>query len=239
MLLLSAVLILPIASAQAARRAKPPKRSDIAAARALVAAQTGFFAAGLATRREATSDVNAFIGHVKAQCPNALPATLLDGGGPKRNVYTQLFTEASYDAGLAALTAEGDAIASEARALDRIHFSKRAVTRDVRNLARSQRASIALAPSDVCADIAAAAAGGFAMVPPGTTQFVSRVLNALAQPAPSFNTLLADIRPYVVSRQDVAAIKRMRALGVRYTDFIAGLGIDAGGKLADALGASS
>ena len=239
LLVLAGVLIIPITSAQAAARAKPPKRGDVAAARALIAAQTHYFAAGLATRREATADVNAFIAQTKAQCPNTLPATLLDGGPAQRTVYQQLFTEGAFDLAIAQLRATGDATTTEAEALDRIHFSRRAVNRDIRQLARSLRAEVALAPVDLCADIKTAADGGYKQVPTQTTQFVNHFENTAAEPAPSFDQLVQDIQPDVVTHRDAGAVKHMRALGIRYTSFILGLATDSGSKLADALGASS
>jgi hypothetical protein len=238
LLVLSAVLILPIASAQAGAGAKPPNRGDVAAARALIAAQTHYFAAGLATRREAKADVAAAIAQIKHQCPNALPASLLDAGEAQRTVYKQLFTEGAIDIALAELQPVGDATTTDAEALDRIHFSKRGVNRDIRELARSQRAEVALAPSDLCGDIKVAADGGYMHVPPASTRFIDHVDNVLAGPAPSFNQLVDDVRPYVPTRHDAGAIKHLRALGIRYTSFVEGLGIDAGTKLADALSGS-
>jgi hypothetical protein len=238
-LVLAGILILPIASAQAAARGKPPKHSDVAAARALIAAQTHFYAAGLATRRETEAGIDAVIAQVKAQCPNALPATLLDGREVQRTVYRQLFTEGAFDIGIAALQPIGDATATEARALDRIHFSTRGVNRDLRELAASQRATLNLAPSDLCGDIKDAASGGFTGVPAATMQFIDHVQNTAGAAAPSFNQLVDDVRPDVLTRHDKAAVAHMRTLGVRYTSFAFGASIDAGGKLADALGASS
>ena len=232
---LAGALFLPVGSAQAAAKAKPPRHSDVVAARALIAAQDRFYEAGLRTRRETTADVDAQIAEFRQQCGGALPATLLDGGQAKRTIYQQLFTEGSFDLGLVALQPVGDAIASEARALDRVHFSRRAVTRDVHELASSQRASLTVAPSDLCAHIEDAAQAGFTGVPAGSMQFINQVQNLEAAPAPSFDQLANDIRPDIVTRGDRAAIKRLRGLGIRYTDFLFNLGIDAGRKLADAL----
>ena len=81
-----------------------------------------------------------------------------------------------------------------------------------------------------------AAATGFTKVPVQTTRFATRVENVLAGPAPSLNDLIADIQPDIVTRHD-AAVRRLRALGIRYTAFALDLGINAGGKLAHALGA--
>jgi hypothetical protein len=235
-LLVAGVLILPLASAQAASRGTPPKRGDVAAARALVAAQTRYYAAGMATRRETNADVTALIADVHSRCSNALPDTLLDGTPNQRTVYKQLFTEGAIDIGLVALQPIGDATAIEAEALDRIHFSKRAPNRDLRELARSQRATLKLAPEDMCDDIAIAAANGFTRVPLTTTRFVNRVENVLAGPAPSFDDLVSDVRPFMLTRHDAAAVKRMRALGSRYTSFVLNLGIASGTRLAHVLG---
>jgi hypothetical protein len=245
-LLVAGVLILPIASAHAASRAtamrsgvspgRPLKRSDVAAARALVAAQTRYYAAGLATRREAGADVKAFIADLSKRCPNALPDTLLDGTAGQRTVYKQLFTEGAIDIGLIAQQPVGDATATEAQALDRIRFSRRAINHDLRDLARSQRATLTLAPEDMCDDITLAANGGFTQVPLTTTRFIDRVDNVLAGPAPSFDDLVSDVRPYMLTRHDAAAVRHMRAVGSRYTNFVFNLGIASGTRLAHVLG---
>jgi hypothetical protein len=76
-------------------------------------------------------------------------------------------------------------------------------------------------------------------VPAPTTQLIDRVHSLEAAPAPSFDQLVTDIQPDVVTRGDAAAVKRLRGLGIRYTDFLLGLGVDAGRKLADALNGSA
>ena len=235
-LVLAGVLILPVASAHAATPTAPATRRDVASARALVATLDRYYAAGLATRREANANVAAFINDVQKRCPNALPPTLLDGGPRQRTIYKQLFTEGAIDVALVALQAVGDATTAEAEALDRIHFRTRAANRDVRELARSQRATLALAPEDLCDDIGRAADGGFTEVPLTTTRFVNRVEGVLAGPAPSFEDLVSDARPFLRTGRDAAAIKRLRTVGGRYTDFVLRLGIQAGTRLADALG---
>jgi hypothetical protein len=233
-LLLAGVLILPIASARAAAPASA--RHDLASARALVAAQTRYYAAGVATRREADANVAAFIADVTKRCPNALPQTLLGGAPHQRAVYKRLFTEGAIDIGLVALQAVGDATATEADALARIHFSTRVVNRDVHQLAGSQRATLTLAPEDLCDDIQLAAGDGFTQVPLTTTRFVARVQNVLARPAPSFADLASDVRPFLHAHRDALAVRHLRALGGRYTNFVLNLGIQAGPRLAAALG---
>ena len=234
-MLLAGVLILPVASARAAAPGTASAR-DVASARALVGALGRYYAAGLATRREANANVTAFISDVNKRCPSALPATLLDGTPHQRTAYKQLFTEGAIDVGLVALQAVGDATATEAQALDRIHFSKRSANRDVRELARSQRATLTLAPEDLCDDITLAANDGFSRVPLTTTRFVARVENALAGPAPSFEDLVSDARPFLHRGRDAAAVRHLRAVGGRYTDFVVNLGVQAGTRLAHALG---
>jgi hypothetical protein len=234
-LLVAGVLALPIASARAAATGKASTQRDVAPARALVATLGRYYADGLATRREANANVTAFISDVKKRCPHALPATLLDGSPHQRTVYKQLFTEGAIDIGLVALQAVGDATATEAEALDRIHFSKRSANRDVRELARSQRATLTLAPEDLCDDITLAANDGFSRVPLTTTRFVARVENVLAGPAPSFDDLVSDARPFLHRGRDAAATKHLSAVGGRYTNFVVNLGIQAGTRLADAL----
>ncbi len=234
-MLLAGVLILPVASARAAAPGTASTRRDVGSARALVGTLGRYYAAGLATRREANANVTAFISDVNKRCPNALPAALLDGTPHQRTVYKQLFTEGAIDVGLVALQAVGDATATEAQALDRIHFSKRSANRDVRELASSQRATLTLAPEDLCDDITLAANDGFSRVPLTTTRFVARVENVLAGPAPSFEDLVSDARPFLHRGRDAAAVRHLRAVGGRYTNFVVNLGIQAGTRLADAL----
>jgi hypothetical protein len=78
--------------------------------------------------------------------------------------------------------------------------------------------------------------GAFKQVPLTTTRFVNRVENVLAGPAPSFDDLVSDVRPYMLTRHDTAGVKHMRALGGRYTNFVFNLGIAAGTRLAHVLG---
>src|ERR1700744_1473435 len=211
-LVLAGVLILPVASAHAATPTAPATRRDVASARALVATRARYCGAGLATRREANANVAAFINDVQKRCPNALPPTLLDGGPRQRTIYRQLFTEGAIDVALVALQAVGDATAAEVEALDRIHFSTRAANRDVRELARSQRATLTLAPEDLCDDISRAATDGFTRVPLTKTRFVAPVGSVLAPPAPSFDDLVADARPFLRTRRDAAAVRHLRAV---------------------------
>ncbi|MGZ4191584.1 MAG: hypothetical protein ACXVRW_03925, partial [Solirubrobacteraceae bacterium] len=133
-LLIAVVLIFPIARARAAVTAKPPRRSDVAAARHVVAILTRYYEAGLATRREARADVNASIAQIKGSCPHSVPNSLLRGTSTQRNIWMQLFSEASDDVAIAAIQPLGDAGATEARGLDRVRFSRRVVNRGLRQL---------------------------------------------------------------------------------------------------------
>ena len=65
------------------------------------------------------------------------------------------------DVALAELQPLGDATTTTAHQLDRLHFSKPSVNRDLRQLSHTLLLSLTLAPSDLCTDLKAAADGGF------------------------------------------------------------------------------
>jgi hypothetical protein len=230
-LLVAAVLTLPIAAATA----KTPSGRDVTSARKLMGDLARFYQAGLDTRRQAHAAVNASVQMIKATCPNALPATLSDGPKREQAVSMQMLTEAAYDLALVASQPTDHAALVEAAALDRLHFSRRAATRDAREIARGQRLTAALKTSDLCADLQAAAANGFTSVPPATRHFVAMVNRVFSVPAPSFDDLDKHLGPYLTTRRDKAAVKRVRDLGMRYTEFAFTLGLNAGGKLVSVL----
>jgi len=210
-LLFGLVLIFPISGARAATtaRVKPPKPGDVAAARRLIALQTSYYQAGLATRREARADVNASLDQMKAACPHSIPNSLLNGTPAQKDLWDQLFSEASGDVALAELQPVGDATATTAHQLDRLHFSKRSVNRDLRQLSHALLLSLTLAPSDLCTDLKAAADGGFTAVPAATKAFNSHVDTVLGVPAPSLGGLIGDVKLDLVTKRDRTAIKRL------------------------------
>jgi hypothetical protein len=230
-LLVAAVLTLPIAGATA----KTPSARDVTSARRLMHDLARFYQAGLDTRTQANADVDAAIKLIEHGCPNALPASL--DAGPKRRqmVSMQMLTEAAYDIALVATQPTDHAAIVEADGLDRLHFSRRVATRDAREVARGQRLTAGLKTSDLCGDLLAAAANGFTSVPPTTRHFLEVVNQAFSVPAPSFGDLNKDFGPYLISRRDKAAFKRVRDLSARYTEFAFTLGLDAGGKLVSVL----
>jgi hypothetical protein len=235
-LLVAVVLIFPVGGARAAARAKAPRAADVAAARRLIAAQTSYYQAGMATRREAKADVNAALAQIKATCPQSIPNSLLDGTPAQRDLWMQLFGEAADDVALAEVQPLDDATTTLAQRLDRLHFSRGAVNRDLRQLSHALRLSLTLAPSDLCTDLKAAAANGFTAVPAATTAFNNHVDNVLGVPSPTVGGLIADVKPDTVTKADRAAIKRLKTVSVAYTGFIFNLSVDTGFKLADVLG---
>jgi hypothetical protein len=229
-LLVAAVLTLPIAGATA----RTPSARDVRSARRLMGDLARFYRAALDTRRQANAAVNASIQMIKSTCPNALPNT---SSVPKRRqaVSMQMFTEAAYDIALVASQPVDHAALVEAAGLDRLHFSRRTANRDAREISRGQRLTAALKPSDLCGDLQAAAASGFTRVPPATRHFLAVVNRVFSIPAPSFDGLQKDLGPYLITRRDKAAVRRVRHLGTRYTEFAFTLGLNAGGKLVSVL----
>jgi hypothetical protein len=236
-LLVAVVLIFPMSSGRAAAKAKPRSHGDVVAARRLIAIQTRYYQAGMATRPQTRADVKAALAQMKATCPKSIPNALLAGSAAQRDLWMQLFGEAAGDVVLAEFRPLGDATATTAGRLDRLQFSRRAVNRDLRQLSQALRLSLTLTPSDLCADIKTAAAGGFTALPPATKAFNDHLNSVLAAPAPSLSGLIHDVKPDRVTRRDRAAIKRLTTVAGRYTTFIFNVSIDAGLELADVLGA--
>jgi hypothetical protein len=241
-LLVGVIVIFPVGGARAAgtsHRAKPPKQADVAAARRLLGIQTRYYKAGLATRREATADVNSALAQIKQECPHSVPDALLQGTQAQRAVWMALFTEAADDLALAEVQPLDDATATEARELDRLHFSKRAVNRDLRQFSHALRLSLTVAPSDLCADVKAAAAGGFRTVPAPTTAFVNHLNDVVNTPSPSFGAVIQDILPDITTKRDRIAMAQLKNVAENYTGFVFDLALKAGLSLADGLGDSS
>ncbi len=230
-LLVAAVLTLPIAGATAKTR----RARDVTSARSLMRDLVRFYQAGLDTRKQANADVDAAIKLIKHGCPNVLPASLDTGPKRQQTVSMQMLNEAAYDIALVASQPIDHAALVEAAGLDRLHFSRRAADRDAREIARGQRLTAALKTSDLCGDLRAATANGFTSVPPGTRHFLAVVNRAFSIPAPSFGDLAMDLGPYLTTRRDKAAVKRVRDLARRYTEFAFTLGLNAGGKLVSVL----
>ena len=61
-------LVLLVAMPAAAASSHPPAARDVAAARALVAAQSRYYAAGLAARARVTKSIHAYITHIGTRC---------------------------------------------------------------------------------------------------------------------------------------------------------------------------
>lgn len=122
-----------------------------------------------------------------------------------------------------------------AKGLDRAHFSKRTFTRGVHGTARVQRIVLAIAPSDLCGDVNAAAAGGFTSDPPGTTAFLKKFSGEITGPTQSIPETLTKLGPDLVTKADLAALKRARTVDARYHEFSTSLGTKWGNKLGTAL----
>lgn len=230
----SAVVAVLVVSAPAAA-ATPPSRHDVRSARRFIADLTGFYQAGLDTRRQATADVNASIELVKGMCPKVVPAAAANGTKRQQMVATKMFAEAAYDIGLVATFPIDAAALREAAGLERLHFSTRRADRDARQIAVGQRLTVAIRPSDLCGDLTAAAADDYRRVPTGTTRFLAAVTRAFAAPSPSFADLDRDIGPYLTTSRDRAAVKRVHTLAKDYLAFEFDLGLRAAVKLAGVL----
>jgi hypothetical protein len=174
-------------SALAATSPHLPKPRDAAAARTLIRAIDRFDQTALRRQGAMTVAARAFVAQVKAGCGGDLPASVVNGTPRQQAVVVDIALEGALDLSLDAVHTVNHAALAMSRAFDRVHFSKRALSRGIHLMARIQRLVLKVKPSDLCGDIKAAAAGGFAADPPGTTAFVKvfmRLANRALLPTP-------------------------------------------------------
>ena len=118
---------------------------------------------------------------------------------------------------------------------DRVHFSNRAFTHRIHNTGKAQRLLVAIQPSDLCADVKAAAAGGFAADAPGTTAFLKGVDRLDPGPLESIPTIIKKVRADLLTESDRAALKRLQKVDARFQTFSANLGLRWGDNLGKVL----
>ena len=233
--MIATALMIPAAAASA-RSAAPdasPSGRDVRSARKLIAAESGYYEAGLRTRLRARAGINATIALLKGLCPNVIPAEAVDASRRHQKVARRVFFEVNANLELAESAPLVPAGLHEAATLDRLRFRSARATRDARELARSRRLIAAVRPSDVCSDLRAAAADHYNHVPSGTRRFLSRFVAALSSPTPLFAELEKDLQ--LVSRRDRAAFARMRSLNDAYFSFAGGVLFEAEPKLVSVL----
>jgi hypothetical protein len=222
-------------AAMAAAPAKAPKTQDVVAARTVVAAITRFDKTALAREKQITAAANAMVAQVQTGCPGSLPASVLNGTSTQQAVAFDLLFEAAFDLSIDTVAPVRRPGLALAKGLDRAKFSTRAFSRGIHKTATVQRVFVTLTPSDLCGDVNAAAAGGFAADPPGTTAFLKGFQNALSSSGLSVTAIIKKLNPYLVTTRDQASLTRLKAIDARYEKFATNLGVKSGAKLGKVL----
>jgi hypothetical protein len=218
-----------------AMAATPPEARDVAAARTVIRAITRFDQTALRHEGAMTAAAKALVAQVHAGCAGGLPPSVINGTAQQQAVAFDLVFESAFDLSLDVVHPLGHAALTMAKSLDRVHFSKRAFTRGIHATAKIQRVLLAIRPSDLCGDVKAAAAGGFAADAPGTTAFLKSFESLISGSAQSIPNTLKKIRAYLVTTGDRAALTRLQTVDSRYQKFSTKLVTKWGAKLGSVL----
>ena len=209
---------------------------DVTATTRFITAVTRYYRTALADRSRQTAGADALVAQVTAGCPGQLPSSLAHGTAQQQAVYVQLLTEAGVDLGLSYTHTLRGALAAQDRVFAKLRWSTSRVNGELSRERAVIHASRTITPTSLCTDVKAAAASGDTTVPAATTRLVSAA--ARVQAAPTLNTFLTALKPYIAPREK-AAVTRARALQKELQSFETKLGTSAGNQLVAALGGSA
>jgi hypothetical protein len=222
-------------SALAATPAQPPKPRDVVAARTVIRTLTRYDETAVRDEGVMTAAAKAMVAQVKAGCAGSIPSSIANGTKKQQGVFIDLASEGALDLTVRAIHPLDHAALALSKGLDRVHFSNRAFTRRIHNTGKAQRLLSAIQPSDLCADVKAAAAGGFAADAPGTTAFLKGVDRLDPGPMESVPTIIKKVRADLLTESDRAALKRLHKVDARFQTFSANLGLRWGANLGKVL----
>ena len=222
-------------SAVAATPAKAPKPRDVAAARAVIRTLTRYDETAVRHEGVMTAAAKAMVAQVKAGCAGSIPSSIANGTKQQEGVFIDLASEGALDLTVRAIHPLDHAARALSKGFDRVHFSDRAFTRRIHNTGKAQRLLVAIQPSDLCADVKAAAVGGFAADAPGTTAFLKGVDRLDPGPMESVPTIIKKVRADLLTESDRAALKRLQKVDARFQTFSANLGVRWGADLGKVL----
>lgn len=144
------------------------RANDAAATQAYLRASEAYARGASAAVGATVTAIDARASEIAGECPSALTYA------PRDTAFGEIGEEASatlFYAGLAPMSAT---TLSFARAIGRLSWSDRRLTRLVRGQAAEEAAFVALAQPDLCADIEAWKASAYAALPQSTTGFLAR-----------------------------------------------------------------
>lgn len=224
-----------LGGAAMAAPAAAPKPHDVKAARTVVRAITRFDETAVRHEGAMTAAAKALVAQTSAGCAGGIPASIANGTAQQQAVAFDLIFEAAFDLSIDSL----HPVAHPARALSlslaRVHFSKRAFSQDIHAIAKLQSILLGLKPSDLCADVKAAAANGFTADPTGTTAALKGFARVFRPTSKGITAVLKGLRAYLTTDRDRAALKHLQTVDARYQNFSTNLGLKWGAKLGDVL----
>ncbi len=210
-MLRSAILASLTWLAVAASPAVAARHDDHLSTSRYLAAAATYLKAATANEAQANAALDALTAHVNSSCPRTLASNPAQTTA-QRDVQNTFALAAGAEAGLAAVRALATPITAYVHRLARLRWNDPALNRLAAGTVRSRERALALSPPDLCAEVAAAAANGFAAVPPRTAAFITAVA-AIASP-PNVRDLLARVKPYLTAPEKPKAA-RLRRLEVR------------------------
>jgi len=206
-----AVLAVALAGGLTAAAAAAVSGSDAAATRTFLTTGERYLTHSVRAKSHIQANAKAFVDQVSGSCQNSLAGARASGGTvAQRGNLSALEAEAQADFSLIAIDTLRAPLAAAVRSLAHLHWSRASVTRGVTAFVRGAREILAIEPTNICADIRAAAGTSFAQLSSTTTRF----LHALSRvpSAPSWSRMLKLVAPFET------ALLRARAVTVRKLD---------------------
>jgi hypothetical protein len=192
-----------------------PNPQDVTAARRPIAAETRFDRAILAHRAAITWAGKGYAAMVRTRCPGALPETVAaHGTSTQRRVAKDLLTEAALGLYAADTRSVTGAERRFVHALNRVHFTQLSLIIAAASVAEGSE-PVTLG-TNLCADVKAAAKGGFATDPPGTARATRLSRQMSAGQAPN---VPGAIKPDLITSADRVAARTARTLNQRVNTF--------------------
>ena len=184
---------------------------DTASTTKFVAASSQAVSAALAKQSQEKAAASALISHVQSTCPGAVPANLANGTEAQRHTWAGVLERGRgrVRPGADRPTPVGEQRA--VRAIAPLRWTSATVNKEVAAFVRQGRATLALHPPDICDQAKAAAASGFAVVPPATVTFIKRYSVAAPASAPTVVDLANKMKPLADS-QAATAIAQLAGL---------------------------
>ncbi len=207
---------------------------DTASTTKFVAASSQAVSAALAKQSQEKAAASALISHVQSTCPGAVPANLANGTEAQRHTWQAFSSEGVAEFALALTGPLRSAEQRAVRAIAPLRWTSATVNKEVAAFVRQGRATLALHPPDICDQAKAAAASGFAVVPPATVTFIKRYSVAAPASAPTVVDLANKMKPLADS-QAATAIAQLAGLESRLSRDLSRFTFSGIGKLSRAL----